>query len=90
MILYFRPAGLYCSMILSIPSSSVCRKSGIVDIEVWFYLTTILIVEVGALTVSNPMEVHRALFFSFEVEVWLLMFRVYDVDISLLKPIGST
>jgi hypothetical protein len=61
-----------------------------VDIEVWFYLTTILIVEVGALTVSNPMEVHRALFFSFEVEVWLLMFRVYDVDISLLKPIGST
>lgn len=35
-----------------------------VDIEVWFYLTTTLIVEVGALTVSNPMEVHRALFFS--------------------------
>lgn len=59
------------------------------DVEVWLDPSAILIVEVGELTISSSMEVDRALSLPLEVEVGLLILGVYDVDISLLKPVRS-
>lgn len=59
------------------------------DVEVWLDPSTILVVEVGELTISCSMEVDRALSLPLEVEVGLLILGVYDVDISLLKPVRS-
>ncbi len=59
------------------------------DEEVWLYLSTILIVEVGVLSSPRPIEVYRSLSLPFEVEMRLLMLGVYDVDISLLQPVCS-
>lgn len=59
------------------------------DVEVWLDPSTILVVEVGELTISSSMEVDRVLSLPLEVEMRLLILGVYDVDISLLKPVCS-
>lgn len=59
------------------------------DVEVWLYSSATLIVEGGTLTISCSMEVDRALSLPLEVEVGLLILGVYDVYISLLKPVRS-